>query len=224
MNVPDLTVVDHPAAVVVCLVAAACYVAFHYGGRAPRWAARGHGPEAAIHRQRLSGALLLGVVPAGVAWCLPGGPADFGWGLARPGLAAGLAAGIAAVVLPVIALAARKPEFKADYPELRGVAWDRGLRGRNALTWSIYLLAYEFFFRGFLLFPLAAAFGAWPAIAAVTLAYAYAHLPKNASETAGTIPMGVVFGAMALATGGFWAPFVVHVLIANFADWLASKE
>jgi membrane protease YdiL (CAAX protease family) len=220
----SLETVQHPTVVVVCLVAAACYIAFHYLAHASRWAARGHGTEAAVHRQRLSGVVLLGVVPALVTCALPGGLTDYGWGLSNPGLALGLAAGISALVLPTIFLASRGPKFREDYPEMHGIEWDRGLRVRNFATWSLYLLAYEFFFRGFLLFPLAAAFGAWPAIAVTTLAYVYAHLPKNGSETTGTLPMGVVFASTSLVTGGFWAPFVVHVLIANFADWLASKE
>ncbi len=218
----DLHQLQHPTVVVVTLVAAACYVAYHYGANARRFAA--HGPATAIHLQRLGGAVLLGVVPGLVAWALPGGWADYGVGLRNLSAAAVFIGCVVLVVLPVIALAARGPRFRDDYPQIRGVPWDARLRLHNLASWALYLCAYEFFFRGFLLFPLAAAFGAWPAIAVTTLAYAYAHLPKNAAETIGTLPIGVLFAAVALHTGGLWAPFLAHVLIANWSDWLATRE
>ena len=220
----NLAEVQEPTAVVVTLVAAACYVAYHYGPNAARWAARGYGPAAAVHLQRVGGAVLLGGVPAVVAWRLPGGWLDYGFGLTDPAMAAAFVGGVVVVILPIIALASRGPKFRDDYPQMRGATWDRRLRVHNFATWTLYLLAYEFFFRGFLLFTLAAAFGAWPAIAITTIAYAYAQLPKNAAETIGTLPMGVVFAAVALYTGGFWAPFVAHVLIANWGDLLATRE
>ncbi len=220
----NLAEVQSPTAVVVTLVAAACYVAYHYGPNAARWAARGRGPAASFHLQRVGGVVLLGLVPGLVAWQLPGGWADYGWGLTNAKMAAAFVGAVVVVILPTLALASRGPKFRDDYPQMRGVTWDGRLRAHNFTTWTLYLFAYEFFFRGFLLFPLAAAFGAWPAIAITTIAYAYAHLPKNAAETVGTLPMGVIFGAVALYTGGFWAPFVAHVLIANWGDLLGSRE
>ena len=97
------------------------------------------------------------------------------------------------------------------------------LRRDNAATWTLYLLGYEFFFRGFLLFAVADAWGVWAGVCATTLAYVYAHLPKNADETIGTIPMGVVFALGALWSGGIWAPWLAHVIIANTSDLLASR-
>lgn len=216
----------HTRALVVTFVAAAAYVAYHYGAHADRWrrgAATTDAEEArAVHRQRLGGALLLGVLPAGVAFAWP----DGAWGLSlpRPAVAGGFVAAVVVIILPIIAMSARGPAFRDDYPQMRLAApWTRAQRLRNAASWTIYLLAYEFFFRGFVLFTLAEAFGAWPAIALSTLAYAWAHLPKNAAETIGTLPMGVIFAVVALEGGGIWGPFVAHVIIANWSDYLASR-
>ena len=61
-----------------------------------------------------------------------------------------------------------------------------------------------------------------PALAMMTALYTLAHLPTNASETAGCIPMGFVFGGMALYTGTIWAPLIVHLGIAIGTETVAA--
>ena len=201
-------------------VAAAAYVAFHYGFHADRWRRRGVDEAGAVHRQRLGGFLCLGAVPTAIALALGLTPEQLGLSLPRPLLALAVVAGVAAVALPLIQRSARAPRFREHHPQIRvAPPWDRRLRWENALSWALYLFAYELFFRGVLLFPLAAAYGAWPAIAITTLAYVWAHLPKpDVAETVGALPLGVVFAASALAGAGIWAPFAAHLLIALFAE------
>jgi membrane protease YdiL (CAAX protease family) len=221
---------DSPT-IVVLLAAAALFVVFHFAASAERWRAwleRGSrpaaGPERPVHLQRLSGAVLFGLLPLAIAAVLLPEPVTH-YGLqGDPLRSVSCAAGILAVTLPVILVASRKPGFRDHYPEIRRGHWDGSARARSALTWCIYLLAYEFFFRGFLLFSLADAFGPWPAIAITTLAYVLAHLPTNRDEAVATIPMGVVFGAAALWCGGMWPAFLAHAVIANASDVLASRQ
>ncbi len=215
---------DDSAPILILLLASACYVAFHYGCHADRWRARGVEEAPAVYRQRVGGFLLLGLLPALASLALPYPPAQLGFGLAKPGVAALFVLGMMALLTPILFAASRKPNFTEHYPQIRSAPWTRELYLGNWATWTLYLLAYEFFFRGFLLFPLAQWVGPWGAIAITTIAYVYAHLPKNADETIGTIPMGVIFAAAALYTGGFWAPFVLHVLIANTSETLAARK
>ena len=53
--------------------------------------------------------------------------------------------------------------------------------------------------------------------------YVAVHLPKPAPETIGTIPMGVLFAGVTLWTGGIWAAFVGHVMIACWAEYWAMR-
>ncbi|MCB9540689.1 MAG: CPBP family intramembrane metalloprotease [Myxococcales bacterium] len=223
---------DRPALLGALVLAATLYVVFHYFGSAPAIAprldaARGADANAAtaVHRQRIWGFALLGVAPLiYAALALPRPLAFYGLGLEHPLRAAMFVGGVVAVVLPFVFLASRKPTFRDHYPQIRRAApWDAALRRDNAATWTLYLLGYEFFFRGFLLFAVADAWGVWAGVGATTLAYVYAHLPKNADETIGTIPMGVVFALGALWSGGIWAPWLAHVIIANTSDLLASR-
>ena len=213
---------------VTCLL----YVVFHYFGRAPFLEPhldRSLDPEdrqaRAVYIQRVLGAVLLGGVPAGVAWIWgPYAFEDLGLGLARPLEALIFVGGLLVVVLPIIYFQTRKPSAWAHYPEIRTRRWDTTRYLKNFAAWTLYLLGYEFLFRGFLLFSLAHWLGPWPAIAIGTLAYAWAHLPKFSGETLGTIPMGVIFGAAALYTGGIWAPFLAHVIIANTSEYLTTHH
>ena len=74
-----------------------------------------------------------------------------------------------------------------------------------------------------LLFTLAGAWGAWPALAVTAALYALAHLHKPMmGETLGSLPMGFLFGAMCLATGSFVPAFLLHLAIAGTTETSAS--
>ncbi len=214
----------------VVLVATIAYVGFHYLFHWTAWLPRldperGHSVNQAraVHIQRLGGVLCLGLLPALVAAALPGGPATVGLGLSDPAAALGAVGAVLIIVLPVVARSASRAPFWEHYPLIRARRWTRRLYLHNALGWIAYLLAYEFFFRGFLLFTLARWLGVWPAIALSTLAYVYAHLPKpHAGETVGTLPMGVLFAVIALDSGGIWGPWLAHCAIALTSDWVAT--
>jgi membrane protease YdiL (CAAX protease family) len=211
--------------VLILLSATAAYVAFHYGANAALLARRfGLDQARAVHLQRAGGFVLLGAVPAAVAALfLPDGLADLGLrtgDLPRSALAA---AGISTFALPFVAGASRQPASWEAYPQIRAPVWTRELHLGNAASWALYLLGYEFLFRGFLLMSLARLYGPWPAIAIVTAIYTAVHVTKPAGETIGTIPMGVLFGAAALYSGAIWAPFVAHVFIAVTSDYLVVR-
>lgn len=227
-NLPGQTPIP---ALVAPIAVAVLFVAHHFGANAQRWldpaahASDSRLVERAVHLQRLWGAVLLGVVPLGiVALCFEKPILHYGF---QGDLERGLIStfGLLAVSLPAVFLNSKKAAFRQNYPEMKlSVPWSTGVRVRNGLTWCLFLLAYEFCFRGFLLFCLADAFGPWAAISLTTMAYVLAHLPKNVDETIGTIPMGVLFALTALWSGGFWPAFVAHCVIANTADWLASRS
>lgn len=177
---------------------------------------------AAVHASRLISALLLGLAPALIAHLLDH-PITPALTLPHPAATALGALALAALALPAVALAARRPDFTDHYPQVRDRPWTPRLALHNALSWAIYLIAYEYFFRGLLLFALAARLDPWTAIALTTLAYVLAHLPKPGRETAGTLPMGIAFAAVTLATGSIWAAVISHWLIANTSDLLAAR-
>lgn len=121
-----------------------------------------------------------------------------------------------AVMVPVLHLAQRQPDFGAYYPFYRqaGRSWV------DFLAWeTIYVaqfLALELFFRGWWI-GVCRSFGAG-AIFAVAVPYAMIHYGKPYFEAMGALVAGVVLGSLAVRTRSIWAGFLVHSTVAVLMD------
>lgn len=172
--------------------------------------------------ERLGGAAVFGFGGALAAAAL-GLP--LGWlGVPRPLTTLVWTAATAAVLVPIVAMAARKPALAARYPEVRESEWTPTLASQSLGSTAAYLLGYEVFFRGLLVFGWTAAFGVWPGLAAATAVYVAQHLRKDANEAFSCLPMGFVFGVMALQTGSIWGPWAVHVLVAATNEVVCARR
>ena len=79
-----------------------------------------------------------------------------------------------------------------------------------------YLAGYEVMFRGYLLFPLAAMLGVWPAIGISTMLYTVMHFHKGMGETLACLPAGVLICWIALQTESVFLAWAGHVVVALF--------
>ena len=177
--------------------------------------------EALVYAEKAVGFVTLGLIPALVSVFLPGGlraaglrlpagPNAFWWSL-----------------LPVLFFAALvrvRPRHRVNtafYPQVRQNRWDRRRVMRNSFFWCLYLLGYEFSFRGFLFFPLLQSMGLAAAIALNCALYALAHLYKGAGEAFGAFFLGIILCVIAWATGSFVIPLIVHIILALSNDYAA---
>ena len=219
-------------AVVALLTVTVTYTVFHFAASPrtlqPLLERRFDEDTAALYAgvlQKVLGFVLLGVVPWTVAalW-LPDNPSNHGVRLGDPSSTLAIVGVAALVFVPVNTLLARTPGFQKSYPQIRLPRWStRGLV-LNAASWALYLIGYEYFFRGFFLYSMVDAFGTWPAIMITTAVYVAVHLPKNAAECLGCIPMGIVFAAITLYTDSVLAAIGVHVLVAISAESAAIVQ
>jgi membrane protease YdiL (CAAX protease family) len=76
-----------------------------------------------------------------------------------------------------------------------------------------FILAYECWFRGFLLQDSIAAFGLLPAILLNTLLYALLHLVNDRKEVWGCIPFGLLLCSLCLWQGGVWPAVLIHLTL-----------
>lgn len=180
-------------------------------------------PEAHLWR-RVWGLVLFGALPMVVAaTLLPGGLDGIGLGLGDPVRGLGSVAVLGAIAVPVLLRAGRGAEVQAHYPQIRAETWTRRLLALSSASWVAYLIGYEVLFRGFLLFGLVGPLGTWPAIWVVTALYVAVHVEKAPSEVIASVPMGIVFGGLALWTGAVWAPFALHLIIALAGEFGALR-
>ncbi len=131
--------------------------------------------------------------------------------------------GLALLVFPFAYFSAKRPKNLINYPQIRSKVWTKQVVLINALGWALYLLGYEFMFRGILLFPLTEHLGVWPAIAINIALYAATHIPKGLDETIGAIPFGLVVCILTLASGTIWIAFLVHLTLALTNCYTALK-
>jgi len=146
---------------------------------------------------------------------------DYGWRFKVPMKHWLLYVGMLLVMLPVVFLAAIRPDFQAVYPFYRA-AFHAPLG--TVLVWEVaYLaqfLALEFFFRGFLAIGL----GQWMGRLAVWVAVVpdcMIHFHKPLPEALAAIVAGIILGEVAQRTRSIAGGVVVHVGVALTMEILA---
>ncbi len=109
------------------------------------------------------------------------------------------------VLAPFLYWASRMPDFARYYQgNLRiGFGW-------LALQYGLYMLAWEFLFRGYLYFPLEERTGATLAIFIQSIPFAVAHLGKPPLEAVTCYFGGLVLGYISYKTRSFIYAFLIH--------------
>ncbi|MEK7255078.1 MAG: CPBP family intramembrane glutamic endopeptidase [Bacteroidota bacterium] len=172
-----------------------------------------------IYFQRLTGVFFYGIIPAALILGQGLDFQQFGWKFQNVSTSLFWIAGLSAAVVLLNFFAARTPDNLATYPQIRASKWSRGVLLGSALTWAAYLLAYEFLFRGYLLFSCLQSMGKPLAITLNVAFYALVHVPKGWKETVGAVPLGIVLCLLTLQTGTIWIAFFVHLAMAWSNEW-----
>ena len=131
------------------------------------------------------------------------------WGLTLGDWRKGLlyTAGTIALVAVLIALVSRRPEFR-EYYRVPSLADPQRIPG-YVLEVGLFMVGWEYLFRGFLLFGLAERFGRW-SIVLQAVPFAIAHLGKPELEALSTIFGGAWFGWVAWETRAVWPAVIIH--------------
>jgi uncharacterized protein len=123
-----------------------------------------------------------------------------------------LAAFFYAVMLPLLAVIVWNSDFQGKYPLCDGantlqkfVIYEIGF--------AIYFIAWEYFFRGFMLFGLKRTLGPW-SLWVQMLPFVVVHFPKPDLESLSSIIGGLALGWLALKTRSIWYGWFVHAATA----------
>ncbi|MBU8912817.1 MAG: CPBP family intramembrane metalloprotease [Spirochaetales bacterium] len=214
--------------VVVILSFVSLYLLYHFATSSESfrrffssWSSERRGEVSRILAKRGLFALLIGVVPAIlVITVLDRSLSSCGWmpvfNLRSLLWIGSLSAGLSLVSL----LSRNSPATQRSYPQIRARQWTRGDHALNVASWALYLYAYEFGYRGYLVLLGAEVLGVWPAVALSVALYAALHIPNGPIEAFGCIPLGIIFAIAALDTGTVWVPFLAHFASAVVNDLL----
>lgn len=125
------------------------------------------------------------------------------------------------VILPILYFAADMPDIQSEYPLAKMIIERHDLIFLYELVYVIfYYIAWEFFFRGFLLFGLAPRVGVFNAVLIQTISSCLIHIGKPEGEIIGSIIVGIIFAAIALRTRSIWYVFILHASIGVITDLL----
>jgi membrane protease YdiL (CAAX protease family) len=127
------------------------------------------------------------------------------------------------VVVPLLLLVSRQPDFGSYYPFYRASSrsWF------DLLVWEamyfVQFFALEMFFRGFWLGALRRSFGSG-AIFSMAVPYCMIHFGKPFLEVNGAIIAGIALGSLSMKTKSIYQGFLVHITVAGLMDWLALSH
>lgn len=93
----------------------------------------------------------------------------------------------------------------------------------NSIGWIIYLIGYEFLFRGILLFECYSSFGFWPAIAINVAIYSAIHMVNGKNEVIGALIFGTIACYFTLIQGTILIPIFMHISLSLFSDYFSIK-
>ncbi|MEO1261866.1 MAG: type II CAAX endopeptidase family protein [Bacteroidota bacterium] len=179
----------------------------------------------AIIFQRLAGVFFFGIVPLIFIVAMNQRFTDVGLSFESKSPMWGWILGLGAVCFIINYFSAKKDDHLAVYPQIRTPQpWSRTLLIISSLTLTLYTLAYEMMFRGYLLFSCEKELGMWLAIIINTVIYTLVHLPKGWKETVGSIPMGIVLCWLTLKSGNIWAAFFIHISLVLSSEWFSIRE
>ena len=174
--------------------------------------------------QRALGLLFLGLLSALIIAILPGkGLQDFGLNLTFIEPLPWWSWLLVPVILILGYFTAKSPANLQQYPQIRMQTWTPGILIISSISWIMFLIGYEFLFRGFVLFASLEIMNPVPAIALNTAVYAFAHFYKGPGETFGSIPAGILFCYLTLLTGNIWTAVFLHAVMALSNEWFSLK-
>ena len=125
------------------------------------------------------------------------------------------------IMLPLIWIVSTSPSFTAKYPHLLSLreVWSKFLIYEVGIL--IYLFAWEFIWRGFMLFGLEEKFGYY-AVLIQMIPFVILHNGKPMAETFSAIIGGIALGILAFRTRSILYGFVVHVGIMFSIDLICT--
>jgi len=127
------------------------------------------------------------------------------------------------IVITVVLFINQKSNKQQNSLQINLSEWSFSYFLINAPGWIIYLVGYEFLFRGILLFECCKSFGFWPAIAINVAVYSAIHLVNGKDQTFGALLFGSIACYLTLSCGTILIPIFMHVSLSVFSDYFSIR-
>ncbi|MHC4959278.1 MAG: CPBP family glutamic-type intramembrane protease [Planctomycetota bacterium] len=215
------------------VLSAVCLVVYAHQGstrRAPDWfldlSREVTGVTALRFHQHLwghvSALVVLMLVPL-LAWMIleRGRPTDLGLSARKAKREFLIVIGLWLAFLPVVWFMSDTPGFQRVYPRLREARGNLGLLIAYDGCYLLKWIAWEFFFRGFMLFGFKKDMGS-RAVIVSTIPFVIMHFGKPQPEVYGSLAAGFILCWLALRSNSIWPGVLLHWLVATSMDVFAA--
>ncbi len=161
--------------------------------------------------------MLYGVSPFVLFFAFTHAPRDYGIGLGNPRVWLKDVLFFYLVFLVILFIAFRFTNLKDVYPLYRRAThgWSYFFIYQLVQLW--YMIGWEFFFRGFMLFGLEPSLGR-ASVLVQSVAFGLAHFRKPQLEAYGAVIAGIFLGLIALRARSFLPCIILHFLVLLTAD------
>jgi len=126
-----------------------------------------------------------------------------------------------AIMIPLVWIASSTSEFSRTYPHLSSVKNSWIVFMIYELGMFIYMISWEFIWRGFMLFGLEKKFGYYSVLIQM-IPFLILHNGKPSAETFGAIIAGIALGILALRTRSIFYCVVAHASVMFSIDFIST--
>lgn len=125
------------------------------------------------------------------------------------------------IMLPLVWIVSSLPEFNRTYPHLHSArdSWTTFYTYESGML--IYMISWEFIWRGYMLFGLKEKFGNY-AVLIQMIPFLILHNGKPAPETFGAIIAGIALGVLALRTNSIYYCVITHMSVMFSIDFIST--
>jgi membrane protease YdiL (CAAX protease family) len=125
------------------------------------------------------------------------------------------------IMLPLVWIVSTLPEFNKTYPHLPAArdSWTTFFIFESGML--IYMISWEFIWRGYMLFGLKEKFGYY-AVLIQMIPFLILHNGKPAPETFGAIIAGIALGILALRTNSIFYCVITHISVMFSIDFIST--
>jgi membrane protease YdiL (CAAX protease family) len=134
-------------------------------------------------------------------------------------------AGIGSALVLLYSLVYARTEINLTiYPEVRVRFWRPNLLIWSTVTWMLYIMAVEFFYRGLLFQSLLNILDPVPAIAASGALYSLIHYFRLNRLTIASVVWSVTSCLLVLHTDSLWPSVIIHLTLCLSLEWLSIRH
>lgn len=214
-------------------VAALCLIVYeHHGnfGSMPAWFLDRMRSLTGIEHQRFHehgwshcvAVVVLMLTPMILTWILARvNPLELGLGVRKAGKEILLVLGLWAAFLPVVWFMSGTESFARTYPRFGPAEASFAMFAAYEGFYLVKWIAWEFFFRGFMLFGFEKDFGS-RAVLISTIPFVLMHFGKPEMEVLGSLFAGFILCFIALRSRSIWPGVILHWLVASSMDFFAA--